>query len=80
MVTLQIPILVIIFKRTRINHGKSPLVMAQKFISTWITFSIAKVVQKFISMWLKFLLTFTLQGIIRRNFFVSHFTESTKLM
>ncbi|MCP2241225.1 putative membrane protein, partial [Thermoanaerobacterium thermosaccharolyticum] len=37
----------------------------QKFISTWITFSIAKVVQKFISMWLKFLLTFT--GLLKKR-------------
>lgn len=49
----------IYFKNLHINHRESLLVMAQKFISTWITFSIAEVVQKFISKWLKFLLTFT---------------------
>jgi len=41
------------FQKPTINHRKSPLAMAQKFISIWITFSIAEVAQKFISIWLK---------------------------
>jgi hypothetical protein len=53
MVTLQMLILLTYvnkskyhFQKPTINHRKSPLAMAQKFISTWITFSIAEVAQK----------------------------------